>query len=80
MDVFDNLTGYEKGALARALLTSLIKQGSLDRLPKEQMPGEITISVERWQLELLARFSDTITDDDEADTVGGDEILLDQIC
>ena len=58
---FDDLDGYEKGLVARAFLDNLIKQGSLEAVPKGGKPGEIVFSVENWHLELLARFSDDIS-------------------
>lgn len=77
LDLFDDLGGYEKGALARALIKGLIKQGSLEILPEDQNPGRISISIEGWQLELLARFSD---DGETEEAEDEKEILLDKLC
>ena len=70
---FDELGGYEKGAVARALLGNLIKYGRVEKDPIGNSPGEILFSVQQWQLELLAHF---IEDDEEDD----EEILLDKLC
>lgn len=74
---FDDLNGYEKGAVARAFLNGLIKQGYLERMPSDNSPGEITIAIRQWQLELLARFSD---DGREMELIDNREILLDKTC
>jgi len=77
LELFDDLGGYEKGALARALLKSLIRQGSLTRLPRGDCPGQITISVRRWQLDLLAQFSE---DCELAKEENDSERLLKKLC
>lgn len=73
LDQFDDLSGYEKGAVARALLKTMVKQGNLESFPQDDALGMICISVEGWQLKLLARFSaDCERDDRETllDTLG----------
>lgn len=77
LDRFDDLSGYEKGAVARAFIKDLIKQGNLEIIPDSQGPGRISISIEEWQLKLLARFND---DDDAAETEDDKEILLEKLC
>jgi len=39
LEMFDDLSGYEKGAVARAFLNDLIKRGSLERDPSDSSPG-----------------------------------------
>ena len=73
LDQFDDLSGYEKGAVARALLKFMVKQGNLESLPRDGGMGMICISVEEWQLKLLARFSADCERDDR-------EILLETLC
>lgn len=73
----DKLNGYEKGAVARAFINILIKQGYLERFPSINSPGEITFSIQKWQLELLARFSE---DGEPMEVVDDKEILLDKLC
>ena len=58
MTAFNELTGYEKGLAARALLRQLIKQGRFAEPEGSQQDPEIVIPVKRWQLQLLACFSD----------------------
>ncbi len=77
LDQFGNLSGYEKGVVARAFLKSLVRQGSLEAAPTDKTPGEIFISVERWQLDLLARFSNDV---EHAEPEDDQEIVLDELC
>lgn len=56
--VFNDLDGYEKGVVARALLQGMIKRGFIEDRPSENgQISEIVIPVEQWQMELLACFS-----------------------
>ena len=55
--LFDDLDGYEKGVVARALLKGLIKQGYLDESPDLLKP-EIVIPIEQDQMKLLSLFAD----------------------
>jgi len=73
---FDELDGYEKGVAARALLEHLIKQGGVERGPTDARPGVIVISIQRWQWDLLARFSR----DSQAIEHDDREIFLDKLC
>jgi len=77
LEMFDDLSGYEKGAVARAFLNDLIKRGSLERDPSDSSPGEIFFPIQRWQLELLARFNE---DDEPEEEENDKEILLDKLC
>ena len=76
LDRFDDLSGYEKGAVARALLKLMVKQGNLVSFPRDDALGMICISVEEWQLKLLARFSADCEDECEPDDR---EILLETL-
>ena len=76
---FDDLSGYEKGVLARALTKSLVKQGHLETIPNEKVPGRINISIEEWQLRLLARLNED-GDDVDDETEDEKEILLNKLC
>ncbi|MGI9484487.1 MAG: hypothetical protein ACR2RF_01105 [Geminicoccaceae bacterium] len=76
-EIFDDLSGYEKGVLARALLGELIRQGGSVRDPSDSCPGEISFSIQKWQLELLAHFC---KDDGPEEADDDDEILLDKLC
>ena len=58
MDYFDDLSGYEKGIVARMLLGRLIKQGRLQRSLESCDGLEVVIPVTGWQLQMLARFSE----------------------
>lgn len=54
----DDLDGYERGVVARALLERLIKQGRLEERQDQGRPFEIVIPVSQSQLRLLALFSE----------------------
>jgi len=73
---FDDLDGYEKGVVARAFLNNLIKTGCLEKIPSDKSPGEIIILIQKWQLELLARFSE---DDRRMEQTDDRELLLDKL-
>jgi len=55
--LFDELDGYEKGVVARALLKGLIKQGYLEENPDLHKP-KIVIPIEQFQMKLLSLFAD----------------------
>ncbi len=74
---FDELSGYEKGAVARAFLGKLIKHGNLEKDPSDSCPGEISFSIQQWELTLLAYFCEE--DEPMADN-DDQEILLDELC
>jgi len=76
LNLFSDLRAFEKGIVARAFLKSLVMQGSLNELPSESSPGQISITVKKWQLDLLACFSEDaeLTDDEEK------ELLLTELC
>ena len=77
---FGEFTGYEKGAIARAFLHSLVKQESIVKEPDQTSEGEVTIAIRRWQFELLAEFYldvETLDDDDEDED--DEEILLENL-
>ena len=73
---FDELSGYEKGAVARAFLSSLIKYGKFEEGLSDDSPDAILFPFREWQLKLLACFLDD-EDDEECDD---NEILLDRLC
>ena len=58
MDDFENLNGYEKGCVARMLLSRLVKQGRFLRSLETHGDIEIAIPLDQWQLRLLAKFSE----------------------
>lgn len=74
---FGELNGYEKGAVTRAFLNNLIKQGYLDSILSDNFPGEVSFLIHQWQLELLARFSE---DGDPTEGDDDKEILLNKLC
>jgi len=53
-----DLDGYEKGVAARVLLEKLIKQGRLAASPDNDEGVDLVIPLRRWQLEMLAAFSE----------------------
>jgi hypothetical protein len=77
-DPFDDLSRYEKGVVARAFLMSLINQGCLTSTPSDGVLGEVVISVNQWQLKLLARFNINaeLVEEEEENLLYN----LDQIC
>lgn len=54
-DMYGNLSGYEKGVVARAFLKSLIRKASILADPNDNTTGAIAISVMKSDLDLLAR-------------------------
>lgn len=61
MDHFDDLNCYEKGVVARMLLERLIKQGRLQASLDIDEGVEIVIPVARWQMQMLAMFSEDVS-------------------
>lgn len=56
MAAFTDLTNYEKGVVARHLLSDLIKQGRFGEPEGVGVDTEIIIQVKQWQLQLLGCF------------------------
>ena len=56
--LFDNLDGYEKGVVARALLKSIIKQCKVGSFPEPDGRETIILRPKNWQLRLLDLYAD----------------------
>jgi hypothetical protein len=76
-DMYGNLSGYEKGVVARAFLKHLIGKASILADPGDNAAGAIAISVMNWDLGLLAQVANDVEGPEPEDD---QEILLDKLC
>ena len=56
MEGFDNLTGHEKGVIARALLVCIIEQARFGARQDVDGDHEIIVRLKPWQLKVLKFF------------------------